>query len=174
MLLFGPAGVGKTALVAAAARSCSNLLVLDPFEHVGAAAAQRIRLALDRGETVLAAARTRQRRGLGRVGRVLWRLRMIRVPPLVERDLRLLLERYLTHERIDPLTLPPGWLHDAARACSGLPGLAMMLGPEAIRRWRADGHWPPPAFALAMARAGAWTVASGGEAETPPADREQK
>ncbi|MDE3155153.1 MAG: AAA family ATPase [Acidobacteriota bacterium] len=156
VLLFGPAGVGKTALVDAAARACPDAVVLDPFEHVGAAEAGRARLALDRGAILLAAARTRQRRGIGRVGRVLWRLRTVRVTPLVERDLRLLLERRLQDAQADSLTLPPGWLHEAAAACDGLPGRAALLADEAMRRWRADGRWTPPAFALAMARAEAW------------------
>jgi len=154
VLLFGPEGVGKTAVIQAGA--VPGLTIVDPFEHVSTVAAFRIRRAMDRGAVFLAAARTTDRRVLGHVGRVLWRMRTMRVMPLTAAEIRLVIERQLARAQIETGTLPPGWLNAAAAEAAGLPGQAILLVGAAARRWRATGAWPPPGFALAVARDEAW------------------
>jgi hypothetical protein len=149
VLLFGPSGVGKTAVVAATATSA--VTVLDPFERVTSMAACRIRRGMDHGQVFLAAACTSDRREIGHVGRILWRMRMMRVRALDPLEMRRLLERHLQGARVATQDLPVGWRHEAVAAADGLPGHLLMLADVAIDRRNRLGAWPAPGFALAMA-----------------------
>jgi hypothetical protein len=154
VLLVGPPGVGKTAIVDRAATS--DLLVIDPFEHVGSVAAARIRRAMDCGHIVLAAARTRDRHAIGAVGRILWRLTMVRVRPLTAHETCLIVEARVREARLVDHPPTDAWLHEAAIEAGGLPGHAHQLADAAIARYQRTGRWCAPGFALAMAHAEIW------------------
>lgn len=149
VLLFGPPGVGKSAIVTAVSRP--GLVVADPFEHVSSAAAARLRRVIERGGVVLAAARSRHAADLGAVRRLLWRMEAVRVLPLGARTVRTLVRGALTAGGVPPPAVPQAWLSDAVRVADGIPGRAVALASAAAKRWRAGGGLLPPRLALVVA-----------------------
>lgn len=147
VLLFGPEGIGKSAIVAAVAGG--GVATIDPFERISRQRACDIRRALDRGAVVLAAARTAERRRLGAVGRILWRFTLVRV-----RELPAAALRRVVSDELGPLARDAGddWIRDVVALARGRPGFASAMGRFA-RQWRTGhGYLPLPALAFAAVR----------------------
>ena len=148
VLLFGPEGIGKSAIVAAVR---GNHVVIDPFERISRQAASRMRRALDRGIVHLAAARAENRRTLGAVGRILWRFSMLRVrelpDPMLRRIVRNELRRSVT-EREDR----GAWVQDLVALARGRPGFAVAMARFAVEWQRRHGYLPMPGLAFAAMR----------------------
>jgi ABC-type branched-subunit amino acid transport system ATPase component len=64
VLLVGPAGIGKTALIRCL--TPNGVMVIDPFERVSAHRAARVRRGMERGTLVVGAARTPKGVDLGK------------------------------------------------------------------------------------------------------------
>ena len=142
VMLVGPAGVGKTALIQAV--STPDVFVIDPFERVGAREAARIRRSMDRNGTWIAAARTRERTRLGYVGRIAWRFEVVRVPPLSEHWMRRLIARTAVAAGVADTITPP-WLRHALELSAGLPGRAIAIVNHAGQMRRQGLHLAAPA-----------------------------
>ena len=149
VLLVGPAGSGKTAVIERVRRD--GMLVVDPFEHISTPHAASLRRALDRGAVILAGARSLDRADMGHVGRVAWRLEPVWLRPLPARAILAILRARLP-EATGP-ALQPGrqWFSDAVRAADGLPGRAVSIASMAVRRWRECGVIMAPRLALIAA-----------------------
>ncbi len=147
VLLFGPEAIGKSAILAAAAKE--GIRVVDPFERVSRQVACDMRRALDRGEVFLGASRVSHGRQLGAVGRILWRFSLIRVRELPDRVLQDIVARELgTGTRM----ADGAWLRDVVTLARGRPGFAGGMGRFA-RQWReTHGYLPLPAMAFAVIR----------------------
>jgi hypothetical protein len=148
VLLFGPDGIGKSAIVAAIP---GEHTVLDPFGPISRQAAARIRRALDRGTVYLAAARSTDRRALGAVGRILWRFRMIRVRELPATVLSRIVATELRRSLSD-IRSTDVWVHGVVAQAQGRPGFAVAMARFAVEWHRRHGHLPMPAFVFAAAR----------------------
>jgi hypothetical protein len=146
VLLVGPAGVGKTALIETI--EWPHDFVVDPFERITRAAAARIRRGMNRGNAYLAAARSPARSELGCVGRIAWRMTLAYVRPLPSRAVRTILTDALFASGVPPTAFDAGWLRAAVRASSGLPGRALALSLVVGERWRHDGYLLPVQSAL--------------------------
>jgi len=146
VLLVGPPDCGKTALVEAVTRP--GVLVVDPMERVSRPRAAALRRALDRGMVCLAAARTLERAELGCVGRVLWRLTVVRVRPLGPAAMRAIIEGELRRGGVPPEAIVSRWIRKAVRVAAGRPGWGVGLAERAAARWRESRTIPPPGLAL--------------------------
>ena len=149
VLLFGPPGIGKSAIVAAVARR--EFTVADPFEHVSRQCAAALRRVIEAGGIVLAAARSARRTDIGAVGRVLWRMEAVRVEPLGPRNIRTLLSAALDAGGVPCRTITPAWLSEAAQVADGIPGRAVAMASAVGVQWRAGQGVLPPRLALVVA-----------------------
>ena len=147
VLLVGPEGIGKTALIEPLRRP-AGVTVIDPFAQVSGARAAAIRRAMDRGAVFLAAARSRDRKTIGRVGRVLWRMRTVRVRPLCPRMIKYLLVRTLMLHCVARDEVAARWVYEAASLVDGRPGYAVGLVMCASTWRETHGGLPVPGFAF--------------------------
>jgi hypothetical protein len=165
LLLVGPPGAGKSALIRAITSGmCVD--VVDPFEHVSRARAARLRRALDRGHVVLGATRDLDRRHLGAVGRILWRFRILRVPPLPLPAMRALIRSDLARRGVD-VDVDAAWLAALARRAAGLPGRGRLLASAAAGYWHRCHGFPAVEWAAvdAMTCELPWAPQAGGREE---------
>ena len=140
VLLVGPPGAGKSAVIDAIVRGVACERV-DPFEHISRIHAARLRRHLDAGAIMIGAARTLDRRQMGAVGRIAWRFRIVRVPPLTHPEMCEVIRQRLTAD------IPGGadvdaWVRDLARCADGLPGYGSDLAEAGISYWRRRGALP--------------------------------
>lgn len=157
VLLVGPPGMGKSAIIAATRRP-ADVLVLDPLEHVSSLRAGQLRHALDRGTLCLGATRDLDRARLGRVGRLLWRMTVVRVLPLPRPTIRDLLLESLRAQSVPTARITRAWLHEAIDAVAGRPGFALALTREAAEDWRRSGHLPGARVAFIRALQDRWSA----------------
>jgi hypothetical protein len=150
VLLVGPEGSGKTAIIDAIRRP--GLLVVDPFAGITSPRACAIRRALNRGAIVLAAARSLELHDMGHLGRIFWRLQMIRLRPLSGRDIARVVERPLEAPVETAVPVDRRWMAEAIDAAAGLPGRAVALASVVAARWQERRVALPPRFALVIAR----------------------
>ena len=166
ILLVGPAGIGKSALIRALATP--GVMVVDPFEGISAQRAACIRRSLDRGAVWIGAARTLDRARMGKVGRIAWRFTTVRVSPLSDAWMR----RLITHAcsvagiRIDLVT--PEWRRALLRLARGRPGPALAIIEHAARMRHSGRPLPFPATAYLEA---ALAAAGGPTSHKPEHDR---
>jgi hypothetical protein len=144
VLLVGPAGIGKSALIRSLA--LNGVIVIDPFERLSAHRAACIRRAMDRGMTVIGAARTLNRASLGQVGRIMWRFTTLRVPPLPDASMRRLVEDACAVERIPADLITSNWIRAVAKVARGRPGVGLTIVQHAAAMC-AGRHLPAPAAA---------------------------
>jgi hypothetical protein len=149
LLLVGPAGSGKTAIIDEVRRE--GLVVVDPFAGITTPRAAALRRALDRGALVVGAARSLDPHAMGHVGRVSWRLERVYLRPLPPREITRIIRQALDSELRAGLTVERRWLADAVEAADGVPGRAVALASVAGARWRARGTLLPPRLALVCA-----------------------
>jgi hypothetical protein len=149
VLLVGPDGIGKTAVIGALERP--EVVTVDPLAHVSSQRAAALRRAMDRGLVLLAAARTLDRGELGCVGRVLWRFRVVRVRPLAASSVARLVRLALGRHGEAGLPMPRDWIAHAVDAASGMPGRALAIVDVACARWRERRQVLPPRLALVIA-----------------------
>jgi hypothetical protein len=149
VLLVGPAGSGKTAVITQIQRE--GLLVVDPFAHITSPRASALRRALDRGAVVVGAARSLDRKETGHVGRIAWRFDRVYLRPLLPRDIRRIVRGTLDAEGAPDLAPDRHWMSEAIEVAAGLPGRAVSLASVAAARWRQRGALVPPRFALVVA-----------------------
>ena len=140
VLLVGPSGVGKSALIDATVGGVSCERV-DPFEHISRMRAARLRRHMDAGVIMIGAARTLDRRRMGAVGRIAWRFRVVRVPPLATADMRELIRRTLTADFPAAADIDT-WIRAIARRAGGIPGRGRALAEAGISYWRRWGVLP--------------------------------
>ncbi len=140
VLLVGPPGAGKSALIDTIIRGVSCEPV-DPFEHISRIRAARLRRHLDAGVVMIGAARTLDRRQMGAVGRIAWRFRVVRVPPLTNTDMGEVIRRTLTAD-ISAGAHADAWVRDLARCAGGLPGYGRALAEAGVSYWRRRGALP--------------------------------
>lgn len=145
VLLAGPAGIGKTALLDAFRRD--ELLIVDPFEHVSTQRAWHIRRAMNRGTICLAATRSLERAELGCVGRIFWRFNMVRVPPLSTAWIRRLILRECQTLGVPAQLVTAEWLRRAIELAHGRPGVALTIVRAAARMQRGTSPLAVPAAA---------------------------
>lgn len=151
VLLAGPAGVGKSAIIGALEWPAS--LVVDPFERVSRQKAAAIRRGMDRGCVYLAAARSLDRAAAGCVGRIAWRMTTVRVPPLPARAVRTLILRAVVASGVTRSAVEEAWLTAAVRAARGIPGRALGLAESTAAHWRQTGRLLSPALGITRALA---------------------
>jgi replication-associated recombination protein RarA len=149
VLLFGPPGIGKSAIVKSVARP--DLVVVDPFERVSRQLAARLRRVMEADRIVLAVGRSAQASDLGAVRRVLWRMEAVRIEPLNARDIRTLLRVELTRGGVAGTAVLNSWLSAAVKVVDGVPGRAVAVAHAAAMRWRVDRALLPPRLALVVA-----------------------
>ena len=145
VLLVGPTGVGKSAVIRAVASSES--MIVDPFERISAQRAARIRRSMDRGVVWIGAAQTLDRGELGQVGRIAWRFNAVRVPPLSEALMRRLTVTACSRSGIRMELISESWLRALLRLARGRPGSALAIVEQSSRLWHAEHRLPPPATA---------------------------
>ncbi|MCX6543457.1 MAG: HAD-IA family hydrolase [Acidobacteria bacterium] len=148
VLLFGPPGIGKSAIVAAVSRQ--GLVVADPFDRVSRPLAARLRRVMEADGIVLAAGRSAKAADLGAVRRVLWRMEAVRVEPLAARDISTLLRISLKAGGVPRAAVSQSWLSDAVKATQGVPGRAVAVAHAVAARWRDDRGLLPPRLALVV------------------------
>jgi len=163
VLLVGPAGSGKTAVIGQIRRE--GLLVVDPFARITSPRAAALRRALDRGAVVLGAARGLDRKETGHVGRIAWRFDHVYLRPLSSSDILRIVRATLDGQGAANLWPDRHWLSEAIEVAAGLPGRAVALSSVAATRWRERGTLVPPRFALVIA----WQDGLG--LSSPPAQR---
>jgi hypothetical protein len=156
ILVYGPAGVGKSALLEAV--TPSGALVLDPFEHVTPHAAATIRLVMDRGRQCLAAARSLDRQLLGAVRRIAWRFTTVRVPPLSDRWMRHVVTDACARAHLPTDATAGPWTGSVVRQSHGRPGLALAIVREAAGIRAIRGALPSPATAAIEAHIRAYAT----------------
>jgi len=147
VLLFGPEGIGKTAVIEVVRRP--GVVVVDPLQHVSPQRASKLRRALDCGVLHLAAARVPSGRELGAVGRILWRFSTVRVRELPDPIMCRIVARALQEWHC---TARREWIREVAALAKGRPGFATNVVRVASEWARAHGDVPTPAFAFAAAR----------------------
>lgn len=145
VLLFGPSGIGKSALIRAVA--AREVMVVDPFERVSAQRAARIRRSMDRGAFWIGAAQTLDRRRLGRVGRIAWRFTAIRVPPLSDTWMRRLITRACSSAGIPIDLVTAEWLRAILNIAQGRPGAGLTIVEQTCRMYAGERQLPPPVTA---------------------------
>lgn len=153
VLLFGPEGIGKTAVIGAIARE--GLAIVDPFEHISIQRACRMRRALDRGVVYLGAARVARGRELGAVGRIMWRFSTMRVRELPDSIIQRIVIREVRACGDADAKPEAAWVHKIATLTRGRPGFAIDMARFAAGWMRQHGYWPMPAVAFAATRADA-------------------
>lgn len=146
VLLFGPEAIGKSAIVAAAARE--GIRVVDPFERISGQSACDMRRALDHGGVFLCASRVLRGRELGSVGRILRRFSPIRIRELPDSILRHLVVR----EMEAALGVDDAWLREVASLARGRPGFAIAMGRFAKGWATTHGYLPLPSLVFAVVR----------------------
>jgi hypothetical protein len=149
VLLVGPAGSGKTAIIEVVRRE--GLLVVDPFAGITTPRAAALRRALNRGALVLGAARSLDPHDMGHAGRVSWRFERVYLRPLPPREIVRIVRQALDHDLRAGLGVDRRWLSAAVQAADGLPGRAVALASVVGARWRQRGVLLPPRFALLIA-----------------------
>ena len=148
--LFGPEGIGKSAIIAAVARD--GLIFVDPLEHVSPQRAARMRRALDRGVVHLAASRVARGRELGSVGRIMWRFSTVRVRELPDSVIRRIVATEVRATGGGGPDEDIGWMREIASLARGRPGFAAAMGRFAVEWRRLHGYLPMPALAFAATR----------------------
>ena len=148
--LFGPEGIGKSAIIAVLARN--GLIVIDPLEHVTPQRAARLRRALDRGVVHLAASRVARGRELGSVGRIMWRFSTVRVRELPDSVIHRIVATEVGATEGGGPDEDIGWLREIAALAQGRPGFATAMGRFAVEWRRQHGYLPMPALAFAATR----------------------
>ena len=150
VLLYGPEGVGKSALVESVRTPA--LTVLDPWLRASPFRAAEIRRALNRGAVYLAATRTTPGPSLGAVGRILGRFTLVRVRELPTAVIRDIIVRALT-QPTPPFDL--AWIAEMATLARGRPGVAVSMA-DFVNDWQKQrGYLPLPPLAYAAARGNA-------------------
>jgi energy-coupling factor transporter ATP-binding protein EcfA2 len=134
ILLTGPTGIGKSALIQALATP--GVTTIDPFERVTPARASRLRRLLDRGAVCLAAASARDSRLIGAVGRILWRFTTVRIPPLPPAAIQTIIAERLQSDGWDLRHLDRQWVRKALAEARGRPGYALAIATRAARDLR--------------------------------------
>jgi hypothetical protein len=150
VLLCGPSGVGKTALIAALERR--DIIVIDPFEHVHSRLAARIRRTIYRGAVHLGATTSLDRAHLGAVRRIAFWFTVVRVPPISALWMRRLILRQCRDAQIPDTTATPSWRRAVLRLARGRPGMAMAMVDEAAAVYRRKGALSSPDAAYIEAR----------------------
>jgi hypothetical protein len=150
VLLFGPEGIGKSAVIGAVARD--GLVIVDPFEHITIQQACRMRRALDRGAVYLGAARVARGRALGAVGRIMWRFSTVRVRELPDPIIQRIVTREVRGRGEADAKPETAWLHEVATLARGRPGFATDMARFAAGWKRQRGYLPMPALAFAATR----------------------
>jgi hypothetical protein len=153
VLLFGPEGIGKSAIIAAVARD--GLIVVDPLEHVSPQRAFRMRRALDHGVVHVAASRVARGRELGSVGRIMWRFSTVRVRELRDSIIRRIVISEVGATDRAGVEPDSGWIREMIALAKGRPGFATAMGRFAAEWRRQHGYLPMPALAFAATRADA-------------------
>lgn len=149
VLLYGPEGIGKSAIISAV--TAGDVVVADPFEHITRRQACQMRRALDRGVVHLGATRAGSKRGLGAVGRILWRFSGIRVRELPDPVLGRIVMRELRQSEADIDPERP-WLREIVAFARGRPGFATAMARFAVDWHRRHRYLPMPALAFAATR----------------------
>ena len=150
VLLWGPRGVGKTALIAAL--HPHHATIIDPFEHMHSWHAARVLRAMDRGTQFVAASRSLDRALLGAVRRFAWRFTTVRVPVLTRVWMRRVVVRECQLNRIPMSRVTDAWVRAAVRLAKGCPGAAIALVRVAAERHALTGNLPSPIAAQIEAR----------------------
>ena len=145
VLLVGPTGVGKSAVIRAVA--APGLMIVDPFERISAQRAARIRRSMDHGVVWIGAAQTLDRGQLGQVGRIAWRFNAVRVPPLSDALMRRLIITACSNAGIRMDLVTAQWLRALLRLARGRPGSALAIVEQTSRLWHSEHRLPPPATA---------------------------
>jgi hypothetical protein len=164
VMLFGPAGVGKTALVHAL--RAPDVVILDPFEHVSPHLAAHIRRAIERGVVHLAATRSLDRKHLGAVRRIAFWFTTVRVPPLPARWIRHLVRCECLALSVPADAITSRWITAAVRLARGRAGMGLAIARAAARIREERGSLPSPAVAYIEAsirQAGIPRLASEGD-----------
>jgi hypothetical protein len=149
VLLFGPANVGKSALIDALAPK--DAMIVDPFERVSSHLAARIRREMECGVVCLAAARSLDRAYLGSVRRFAWRFDTVRVLPLCGRWMQRLVSRECARVQLPGDVVTPRWRRSVVRLARGRPGLALGMVRAAADIRARKGRLPSPAAAYVEA-----------------------
>jgi hypothetical protein len=168
VLLVGPDGIGKTAVIGALERP--EIVTVDPLAHVSSQRAAALRRAMDRGLVLLAAARTLDRGELGCVGRVLWRFRVVRVRPLAASSVARLVRLALGRHAEAGLPVPRNWIAHAVDAACGVPGRAQAIVDVASARWHERQQLLPPRLALVIAMQNAFIGSGTPQAGVEPGE----
>jgi energy-coupling factor transporter ATP-binding protein EcfA2 len=137
VLLVGPRGVGKSAIVDVLSAALP-VERIDPFECISRARAARLRVHLDHGATIVAAAETLDRRQLGAVGRILWRFQVVRVPPLPRAAMTLVIRHALPAD-VTELAGADAWIAALASYANGLPATGLAFAASGLSYWRQHG-----------------------------------
>ena len=145
VLLWGPRGIGKTALIAALSPHAAT--IIDPFEHMHSRQAARVLRAMDRGTQFLAASRSLDRAQLGAVRRFAWRFTTVRVPVLSRLSMRRVVRRECERTRLPVSLVTEAWVRAALRLAKGCPGAAIALVRAASDRYASTGRLPSPSAA---------------------------
>ena len=155
VLLFGPADVGKSAIIRdlGADGVTARVSIIDPFSRITPRQAAEVRRAMDlRGAQYLAATRSLDRRELGAVRRIVWRFTNLRVPPLPDRLIRRLMVDPSADLGVDRREIPDAWAKTAAPLASGCPGVALSMVRAAVELFSANGTLPSANLAYVVAR----------------------
>lgn len=150
VLLWGPRGIGKSALIAALHPRSAR--VIDPLEHMHSHAAAQVLRAMDRGAQFVAASRSLDRAQLGAVRRFAWRFTTVRVPVLARLAMRRVVVRECGLAHIPVGLATDQWVRATVRIAKGSPGAAIALVRAAADRCTSTGHLPAPAAAQIEAR----------------------
>lgn len=150
VLLWGPRGIGKSAVIAALRPHGAT--IIDPFEHMHSRQAALVLRAMDRDTQFLAASRSLDRAHLGAVRRFAWRFTTVRVPMLSRASMRRVVVRECELSRIPMTLVTDAWIRAAVRLAHGCPGAAIALVRAAAERHASTNHLPSPVAAQIEAR----------------------
>jgi hypothetical protein len=167
VLLVGPRGVGKSAIIDVLSASLPSVERLDPLERISRAHASRLRVHLDHGATIVAAAETLDRRRLGTVGRILWRFQVVRVPPLPRAAMTLVIRRALP-AAIAEMAGADAWIAALASHANGLPGIGLAFATSGLSYWRRLGVLPTIEWTVVDALARSQMIATDRDMERKP------